>query len=126
MKITKSELKEMIREALREELREGIFSTKLPEGTVVDFSYDTFNKVLDVFVVPSKGLHKNADKPLRFHIYDLPHALVQEMKAGGQYNREAAQKVYDSELRPGNYKVEKEDYYEAGGWLGNKYGKSPF
>ena len=121
MKITKSELKEMIREALREELHEGIFSTKLPEGTVVDYYYNTFEKVFTVFVKPSKGLHKNASKPLKFNIYDCPFDVIRELR-----DRESAQKVYDSELRPGKYEVEKIDYLEDGGWLGNKYGKSPF
>ena len=122
MKITKSELRELIREALREELNEGIFDKKLPAGTVVDYKYDAFGHELTVFVQPAKGLHKNADKPLKFEIPECPLEVIERMRK----SEADAQKVYDTELRTGKYKIRKTDYYQDGGWLGKKFGESPY
>ena len=115
MKLTKSELKEMIREALREELvrgqlEEGIFSEKVPEGTVVNIKYFGFEKRLNVFIQPTKGIHKNTKKPLKYVFYDIPFDLYRKMDDG------ATQEVFDTELRSGKYKFKKEDYYTDDEW----------
>jgi hypothetical protein len=109
MKITRLELKEMIREALREELNEGIFDKKLPAGTIKDCLYDAQGHILTAFVQPAKS-----NKLIKYEVPDVPVSIASKL-----HDPKNGQEVYDKELAGKyNYNRKETDFGNRKGWWG--------